>query len=79
MPASPFKNLDEFVEVPKLFVATSLEAFPNLYSDCSVVVKDCAGVIEFVRTVQNGGSWKSDVGSAPPRDGGPDRRGASVC
>jgi hypothetical protein len=43
--ASLFINLDEFDEIPKLLLATTLESAPDCRSDFPVVLKNCAGVV----------------------------------
>ena len=47
--ASPLENLDEFVEIPQLMFASSLEPSPNLRSELSVLLQNCASVVQLVR------------------------------
>jgi hypothetical protein len=48
--ASPLENLDEFVEIPHLVFAASLESSPNLRSDLFVLRQNCSSVVKLVRT-----------------------------
>ena len=47
--ASLVVNFDEFVEIPQLMLASSLEPSPNLRSELSVLLQDCASVVQLVR------------------------------
>jgi hypothetical protein len=47
--ASRLENLDEFVEISQLMFAFSLEPNPNLRSDLSVLLQNCASIVELVR------------------------------
>ena len=47
--ASLFVNFDEFVEVPQLLLASSLEPTPDLRTDLSVLLQNCTSVVQYVR------------------------------
>src|SRR5690242_15242321 len=47
--ASLFVNFDEFVEIPQLLLASSLEPTPDLRTDLSVLLQNCTRVVQFIR------------------------------
>src|SRR5260370_31118374 len=48
--ASLLVNFDEFIEIPQMLLASSLEPTPDFRTDLSVVLQNCAVVVQFVRS-----------------------------